>query len=279
MRNSRGLISFIIVAVVVLLNLPLPASVKMKSGARDSIAGYQNVWHLIVNNVSRSFSAFAGAKSRINQRDELLEQIANLEFRVKELEMLGKANEELRKLLDFKKASRYKLVLCEVISRGGAGGWWQTVTLNKGAEDGITQNRAVITRVGLVGTTINVSEHSCEVLLLYDSNCKVACRFERTSALGILRGSGLPLRGGPELEMLWSASLPVVNYVSRDHQLIEGDIVVTSGLGGIYPEGLVVGTMKKLKLDEKELFYCAEIVPAEDMRELKYVFVVTRGSQ
>jgi rod shape-determining protein MreC len=279
MRNNRGLISFVLVAVVVLLNLPLPASMRVKSSARDSVAGYQNVWHLVVNDVSRTFSAFAGAKKHINQKEELLQEVANLEFSILQMERFEAQNVELRKQLDLQKASKLELVLCEVVSRGGAGGWWQTITLNKGSEDGIEQNRAVVTRVGLVGTTINVAKNSCEVLLLYDSNCQVACRFSRTGSLGILRGAGMTLRGNPEMEMLLSAESPVVNYVRRDQQLIDGDEVVTSGLGGVYPPGLLVGTMKKLSLDAKELYYCVEINPAEDMRELKYVFVVKEKSE
>lgn len=274
MRSGRGLISLIFVALVVLLNLPLPASMRVKSGTRDTVAGAQSVWHLVVGGWSRTFSSIAKAKSHISNEKRMLQDVANLEFRVAELETIEKKYQELRKQLELRESSKYELVLCEVVSRGGAGGWWQTVTLNKGSKDGIEPNRAVVTRLGLVGTTIKVSSKTCEVLLLYDSNCKVACRFERTDSLGILHGSGLPLSGNPEYEMLLSVRPPVANYVQRDQQLSEGDRVVTSGLGGIYPEGLFIGTMTKLSLDDKGLYYCAEIEPAENMRELKYVFVV-----
>ena len=82
MRSGRWLISLIFVAVVVLLNLPLPASMRVKTSARDGVSGAQNVWHLVVSGWSRTFSSIARAKSHISNEKSMLQDVANLEFRV-----------------------------------------------------------------------------------------------------------------------------------------------------------------------------------------------------
>lgn len=276
MRSNRVIIGLILLTTVALLNLPLPASMRVKAGVRDNMANYQNVWLFVVRSWSRTFSAFAGARRHVEERRAMLQEIANLEFRIRSLEKLKEENEELRRQVEFRKKNKYEMVLCEVISRDGTGGWWHTIILNKGADEGIRPNNAVITRRGLVGTTIRVTKSTSEVLLLCDANCKVACKLERTGSLGILRGAGVTLGGSPDLEMLSTANPPVMQYIRKDQRLVEGDKVVTSGLGGVYPEGLLVGHMKQINLDRSELYYSAEIEPAEDMMALNYVFVIKR---
>lgn len=274
MKDSRFLIVIVILTVVLLLNLPLPTALRLKASSSDNIAPFQNGWAALVTGWGRTRTVLADATAYTTEKVELEQEIASLKFQLQEYKGLEERYENLKKLMEFKKTNKRKLVLCEVVARGDTVGWWQSITLNKGAADGILPNRAVITKDGLIGTTQRVSKNTTEVLLIMDPHSQVACKFERTGVLGILRGKGVPLGGDPLLEMLWNVNPSEMTYIQKDHQLIENDQVVTSGLGGVYPEGLVVGFMSKIRLHETELYYCADITLAADFNELKYVFIV-----
>ena len=127
---------------------------------------------------------------------------------------------------------------------------------------------------GLVGVTTRVSDSTCQVLLLIDPGCKISCKVSRTKSLGIVRGEGVNLGGDPDLGMLWPVKSSNVRYIDKNHDLKIGDEVVTSGLGGVYPEGILVGHLTNFYLARSGLYQCAELEIAEDLRKLKYVFVL-----
>lgn len=274
MRDSRFLVSLVLLVVVVLLNLPMQVSVRLKNGAQDNIAPFQNGLTLIVRNFLQSISSFAGARELAAEKVQMTEEIANLKHEIKQLKNLQDENDKLRREVGFQKQSKYGLVLCEVVARGDTSGWWKTITINKGKADGIEPNRAVVTTAGLVGTTIRVADSTADILLVVDYNCKVSCKVERTGSIGVLRGAGVSMWGDERLEMLWAVRSAEMQYISKDQQIQEGDKVVTSGLGGIYPEGLLVGFVKKITLHSSGLYYSAEVDLSEDLDALEHVFVV-----
>jgi rod shape-determining protein MreC len=200
--------------------------------------------------------------------------VVTLREEVRRLETLGRDNEELRELLGFKSTHRYKLVIGEVVSRGDATGWWQTLTLNKGADDGILTDMAVITPRGLAGRTTEVSRHTATVMLITDPTCRVSCKFSRTGALGIVRGGGVSLGGDAKMAMFYSPRPHRMDYVAKEQKIFENDDIVTSGLGGVYPEGLPVGSVIKTDIDPSGLYQRADVLSSADMSRLRYVFVV-----
>jgi rod shape-determining protein MreC len=176
--------------------------------------------------------------------------------------------------------------MCEVASRGGMGGWWQTLQLNKGLEHGVGAGMAVMTMEGLIGRTgeakgetdatggILVSQRTADVLLLTDPNCRVSCRLPRTGGLGIVRGRGASLGGDADLEMLCNAEPCHMDFIPKGVKIQVGDEVVTSGLGGVYPEGLLVGTVQEVSTDKSGLYQRAEVAAAASLTTVKYAFVV-----
>jgi rod shape-determining protein MreC len=181
---------------------------------------------------------------------------------------------ELRKQLGFMKLSKRKMILCEVIARDEISGWWQVVTLNKGLINGIEEGKAAVTVDGVIGKTIQVSRQTCDVLLITDPNCRVACKFSRTGTFGIVRGGGVPVRQTSSLEMLYLPSSCRMDYISREDDIWIKDEVVTSGLGGVFPEGLLVGHVEKVDIDPSGLYQRADVTPAADIGKLRYVFIV-----
>lgn len=279
MRERRLLFWVIVLAVVVLLNLPPPAVLRSAAEVRDGMEPFQNTLSLVVARTRRLFSGIGRTGRIIEQKQALEIKVAELEHRLRRLEHFKTENELLRRQLGFSILSPRKLLLCEVIVRGDMSGWWQTVRLNKGLSSGVTSGMAVMTADGLIGRTIEVSARTSDVLLITDPNCKVACRTARDGAFGIMRGAGVRLTGRPALEMLTSARPAEMNYISTAHDIREGDVVLTSGLGGVFPEGLPVGRVGQVRMHASGLYRQADVIPAARMDSFRYAFIVMEQEQ
>jgi rod shape-determining protein MreC len=169
-------------------------------------------------------------------------------------------NERLRRMLDFEPHVPLRLVPAEVKSIT-FGYPYKSMLIDVGVENGITSNMPVISTGGVVGKIIAAGHRSSTVQLLFDPACKVAAKVQASGAQGILTyigGNYLTLRDVPIEE----SALP-------------GDSVVTSGMGGIFPEGLFVGTILRSGEMEGGLFHSIRIVPGADFDALDEVFVVT----
>ena len=274
MREKRLWFLVVLLAVVVLLNLPPVASLRLSAGIRDGMEPFQHVLSRVFSRTGRYLSRLGRTETLLRERHDLEVQVAELRHEMRGLRHFEAENEELRRHLGFSILSPQRLLLCEVLTRGDMTGWWQTMRLNKGISDGVLSGMAVMTTDGLVGRTIEVSERTSDVLLITDPNCRVACKVERSGAFGILRGAGVILGGRPELEMLASVRPAQMNYISTGHDVEVGDVVRTSGLGGVFPGGLPVGRVSAVQLHESGLYRQVDVVPGADMRSIRYVFVV-----
>ena len=169
----------------------------------------------------------------------------------------------LRAALAYRERSIFKLVPAEVVTRD-ASTWWRTVTINRGKQDGITGDMPVVTEEGLVGKTTTVGESISVVLLVSDENCRVATNVEGTREQGIASGERVIGVATPMLEL---------NFLSKQANLQPGQKAFTSGVGGVFPSGLLIGTVREFKV--RELDGQARLTPAVDMTKLEDVFVVT----
>ncbi|MBN1557553.1 MAG: rod shape-determining protein MreC [Lentisphaerae bacterium] len=273
-RGRTYLILAVLVAVVVLLNLPAPVARRVEAGAADNLLPFQNVLTVLGRRARAALRAVSGGAGGREREAALRLEVASLRAALRALDGLEHENAALRRLLDFRKRSELRLAACEVMSRGGTDGWWEVVRLDRGTADGLKEGLAVMTADGLVGRTRAVSRHTADVLLITDPSSQVACRVVRVDAVGILRGGGVSAGGDPRLDMLAGARPLGMDYIRKDVQLAPGDRVVTSGLGGVFPAGLPVGRVERVALDASRLFQRAEITPAADLARLRYVFVV-----
>ncbi len=274
MREKRFIFWFIALLIVVLLNLPLPATLAVRAGLRDNMAPFQNVMSVVVHRVREWGSLLVGFNAVLEEKRNLQVEVAGLRSRVQRLEQFESENQALRRQLGFSLLSPRRLLLCEVVARGDMSGWWETLRLNKGEDDGVAVGMAVMSSEGLIGRTTSVTRYTCDVLLITDPGSKVACKVVRNGAFGIMQGAGVMLDGSVSMEMLASAKPCKLDYVSKDHELQPRDVVHTSGLGGVFPEGLPVGRIGEVKLDRSGLYQQAEIIPSAPIGALKYAFVV-----
>jgi len=206
-----------------------------------------------------------------HESKDLREQNAQLATENNVLRDLQAENVRLREMLDFKQSSQYKLLACRVVSRDPSN-WWNTVIINRGWTDNdkLTSDLPVVTPRGVVGKTGLVSRNVTEVILLINQNCKVSGSVESSHDQGIVIGMGAPAEGSPRLKM---------EYLPRGAQIAIGERVFTSGLGGVFPPGLFLGTIIDIppltgNSGNFGLYREATIDPALDLTQLDELFVV-----
>lgn len=174
-------------------------------------------------------------------------------------------NIRLRNLLKFKQGyTSYNMVGASVIERD-YGGWTHTMVIDRGEDSGIKKYMPVIIPSGLVGFVSEVYMNSSRVQLLLDPRTTVGGIVQRPASRVVFMVSGNS--GNPGL--LSFMSLP------KESDVIKGDIIVTSGYGGVYPKGLVIGTVEQVDVDSEGGTQSAEIRPAADFAHMEEVFIIT----
>jgi rod shape-determining protein MreC len=169
----------------------------------------------------------------------------------------------LRRALAYRERSVFRLVPAEIVARDSST-WWRTVTINRGKADRIESDMPVVTDEGLVGKTTTVGDNISIVLLLSDENCRVAASVEGTREQGIVSGERVTGSVTPLLDL---------NFLSKQANLQPGQKTYTSGVGGVFPSGLLIGSVQSFRA--RELDGQARVAPAVDLSHLEDVFVVT----
>ena len=249
--------------VLAMMNLPDSASSRVKGAVRDGISPLQAVLRGGVRELQDIFRYIRGLRDLALENRALSEEIVYLRGEMRVARELERDNQMLRDQLGFVRQSPNQLVPAEVIGRDGTG-WWQTARLDKGALAGVAEDRAVITTDGLIGRTTAVSDRTADVLLLSDPACQVAVRLARSGVFGVAAGLGAKLGEQPVGRM---------DYISKTADVQEGDEVVTSGLGGLFPKGLLVGRVRRVEMEPAGLYQTAWIESAANLGELEYAFV------
>jgi rod shape-determining protein MreC len=217
-----------------------------------TLTGVMNAWN--------GYVALRGAHDRAGK---LATELRRLELERQQLLAERAEAERLRRLLAFAEESperRYLGARVIGVRLGTAGR--QVLTVDRGAGDGIARMMPVVVAEGVVGRVSAVSDSSADVLVLTDSTSSIAVRVDRTRARANVRGLGKP--DGARLE-----------YALRTEDMIEGDLLVTSGTDGVFPRGLPVGKVTQLNRTGHGLFQDARVVPAVDVTRLEEVLVVT----
>jgi len=197
------------------------------------------------------------------ENKRLKKEIEKLKLENMRYRALEHTVKNLKKLLRFKPESRWHMIVCQVIGYD-ATGWFRSIIIDKGKKNGIDINMPVINADGLVGKIISVSPNFSKILLITDPDSAVDCLDERTKARGILKGlSGNTCR---------------LAYVEHSQDIKPGDIIVTSGLAGIFPKGIPVGRVKEVREVPGALFKKVEITPFVDFSLLEEVLVILKRS-
>lgn len=177
---------------------------------------------------------------------------------LKNVEQL-KTFERLSKVLEYKLASENEMVLATVIGADSLS-WSRMITIDRGTSDGVEKNMAVVTHKGLVGHIIQVAPGFSKVLLITDVRNAVDALDQNYRTRGVVVG-----KGSNTCEM---------KYISQDADIQVGDPVISSGLGGVFPKGLLIGKVSQVGESKEGLFKNVTITPAVKLSFLEEVFVL-----
>lgn len=236
----------------------------------DAVGWVQQVFHVPVDYGIQLVSNISELKNTFQENKVLRENLAEYKTLIHDLQELEKENEDLRGLLEIQESPRdYDPIIASVISRSPER-WLEFVTINKGSKHGIEKNMAVITSEGMVGKVQSVSNTSSTVQLItgFDQLNQVSAMITREKGSNIFG-----LIEGFEAE---SQSLIFRIIEDSDEEIEKGELVMSSSMGGLYPSGLAIGTIKDVSPDEYGLSKIARVEPAANLAEINQVIVVNR---
>ncbi len=254
----------------------------LRSAAREALFPYQKAVVAFRRHVVRRVAVTFSRLDLSVRMEELQREVERLRLVEGELERVAAENSRMRDLLALPLRPGFRAVACPVMARGGAVGWWRSVVVGKGADDGIAVGDPVVTAAGLVGRVSSVSARTADVLLITDANFRVACELETGrpelgGVRGVLSGTGGRTPGQPALALVYVADPLRLRYLQRDFEPAPRTRVVTSGLGGGFPRGLTVGYVLETSLTADGLYREAAVLPAADVGQLQEVVVLVRG--
>ena len=210
----------------------------------------------LIKGVQENYLTLTGYKA---DNEKLRERITQLELERNRLLEAEATNQRLQQLLDFRSHLPSVTVTATIIANS-ASNWFQSCLIDKGSAHGVRAGMSVVTPLGVIGRVVEVTAQSAKVLLLTDPNSGIDVIVQRTRARGIVSGS---------LE-----NSTILKYVKRSEDVQIGDRLITSGLDGIFPKGLMVGTVTKVRKQTLGLFQAIEVIPAVTTAQTEVVLVV-----
>ena len=275
MRNffERKTGLFLIIATVVIaiiIGIFAATSAGRKASVAENVAGTITEPGQIAATetgglLHRLASYFGNVKALRKENEEL--KLANIELdkKIRDFQSTEKENYELRAMLDLVETeSKLDLEAVKVIAKDPSN-WYSSFTINKGTSDGIEKNQPVITaNRELIGRVYKVGNNWAEVITVLDPESGVGSMIERTKDIGVIEGDFSLLMKG----------LCRLGYLGKDAEVSVGDYVETSGMGGIYPKGLLIGKVTEVYEDTATMSQYANVEPIVNFGRLNEIFVL-----
>ena len=261
--NHRRLITWLLISTLVIFFLfpelqkrpvdfllrPFTYTIStLQEGLIILVQGIGSVWsgHIALTEVREENLSLHEELSRLkNENIQLLESKAALD--------------RMEALLEFKEQSSHQIIAARVVGRDPTN-WNRMVVIDKGERDGVAVDMGVSVSAGVVGRVIKTTPEFSRVLLLTDRNSAIAVFIQRTRDEGLVEGT--------------EKGLARIKYLSMLSELNKGDLVLTSGLAGSFPKGLLIGRIDRWEKRETALFQQAEVIPEVDLSKLEEVMVI-----
>ena len=230
--------------------------------ANKLVMPVQNGLTYLKNKVSGNSTFFTDINNLKMESQQLKNKNSELEQSLRELENIRTENETLKEYLGLsEKYGEYKTVPGYIINKD-ISNYSKTIIINIGKKDGIEENMTVIANEGLVGHVISVADNTAKVRTIVDTSSSISCLMSTNKDSIVCKGT---LNNNSELKAM---------YISTDANLVQGDSVETSGLGGIYPKGIHVGTVKKIISTQNITDRYAIVETAVNFNKLNTVLVI-----
>lgn len=274
MRNRGRLLLWVTFIALIVVVIVLVVSTFGSKNDKDS--SVKNVANTVLEPaVEGTYNVSSGIKDffqRLFALRKVDKDYAELKSKYKELELenqfmkeLQQENQRLANLLGYKEDNpEYKYIHAKVIAKD-PGSWFMEFTINRGEKDGIQVDMAVANQAGLIGRVIETTDSTAKVVTLIDTRSAAAGVVERSRDQGIVKGARDPESKVPYCHL---------DHLPNDADLIPGDVVLSSSLGGIFPKGIIIGEIKEVVLESSSVSR-AVIVPAVDFGHIEEVLVIT----
>ncbi len=273
MKEFFGSIKFKILICIAALLLGLMTYIAVSGG-------FQTIPEKLLNTVTYPFVSAANsisdwtngvidtlvnAKSYKEQNEQLNAQLTEMYKNTMDYEELKEENALLRDMLGLKEENESFVFSepCDVVARN-ANDMYGGFTINRGSSDGLSLNDPVVTSVGLIGRVTEIAPNYAKVSTILSPQVNVGVITMRTKATGVLENDLANAENG----------ICLMSNILKDADIKVGDIVATSGKSGIFPEGIMVGTVKEVFDDPNGLSKHALIEPLEDCFDVTTVFAV-----
>ena len=226
---------------------------------------FRSAYSALANWIDEQQAYFADNQALLEENQALRNQIAAMEREVRLAKDDSEENARLRELLELREKRRDFQFEAAAITQHSSSNWISSLTLDRGTLHGVALNNCVVTEEGfLVGIVTKVGLNWCEVLTILDTDISLGALVFRSGDVAVAQGDFVLMNEG-------RLSL---TYLPADCELLVGDLVVTSGLGGYYPADLVIGTVESLQLDDSGSTRFAVLEPSAQPDDLKQVFII-----
>jgi rod shape-determining protein MreC len=261
--RQRGGILFgaVVLAHIILIS----AQVNSRSGVPvletvtfGVFAEIQRAAAAVFNGARQTWNGYLDLRGVRAENDALKHRLDLLQVELQQQRILAERSQQLQQLLQLRDQSGLSTTAADVIGVGASPDF-QTITINKGTNDGIKADMAVISPAGVVGRIVTPSRRAAKVQLLIDRNAAAGALIERTRVQGVVLGTG--------------EGILRMEYVAELGDVKAGDTVLTSGVDGIYPKGFVIGQIDKVERGTGA-YRIITVRPAVDLRSLETVLVV-----
>lgn len=267
-KNKKAGIIGIVITIIILILIVIFSNGESNSsffenGASNLVMPIQNGLTYLKNKISGNSTFFTDINELNEENKKLKDKNNELEQSLRELENIKTQNETLKEYLNLtKKYGEYKTIPGYVINKD-ISNYSKTIIINIGKKDGVEENMTVIGNEGLVGHVLSVTDSTAKVQTIIDTASSVSCTMSTTKEAIVCKGT------------LDGKSILKAMYIPTNSNVIQGDSIETSGLGGIYPKGIHIGTIKKVNNTQNMTDRYALVETAVNFEKLDTVLVIT----
>ena len=267
-KNKKSGILGIVITVIILVLIVIFSNGEQNSNflqnaANNLVMPIQNGLTFIKNKLSGNNAFFSDLDYLKDENKKLKEKNNELEQSLRELENIKTENQTLKEYMNLaEKYKEYKTIPGYVINKD-ISNYSKTMVINLGKKDGVEVNMTVIGNEGLVGHVVSVTESTAKVQTIIDTASSVSCSMSTTKDSIVCKGT------------LDEKSALKAMYIPTDANIIQGDSIETSGIGGIYPKGIHIGTVKKVTNTQNMTDRYALIETAVNFDKIDTVLVIT----
>jgi rod shape-determining protein MreC len=260
-----------IILVLFIFSLPL-ISINFQR-APGEIPWYMRPVHFVAGSVEEGYSSFSNTVrgttaqyldliSIKRENEGLKAEKSELTAKLARFDELMLENQRLAKLLDFKSHMPSHILPARVIGQDLFSSQYRTIRIDRGIENGVSKGMAVITPDGVVGYVFAVDSNTAQVLVVTDRYAVVDAVVQRTRARGIIEGK--------------TETTATLKYLHRSDDVQSGDLIVTSGLDNIFPQGFPIGHVTQVERKSYDITQKVEIEPIVRLARLEEVFVMMK---